>query len=175
MICINVAVDSPTLYQYVLLHSKYNLTQEKDNSSDDFYVADQQQLTSIPINVKNLHFCHFNQPLDMFTIDNNTFCSLRSIHIGVNSLFNDWKFVIEGLPSLIEISIGNNCHTRNHETMRNDGLFRVMDCPMLCRLKIANDCFNYFKEFGLSNLPSLQLLDIGNNCFLHSDFIVKGM
>ena len=49
---------------------------------------------------------------------------------------------------------------------RNDGSYRIVNCPKLKSIQIGDGSFNDYHSFELNNLPSLQSIDIGDwYCF----------
>ena len=84
------------------------------------------------------------------------------------------EFTLDDLPSLNSVKIGLECFTFGFEE-RNDGSFRISNCPDLRHLEIGHNAFGDYKTFELSNVNSLQSIDIGSNCFAFSDLKIKGM
>lgn len=59
---------------------------------------------------------------------------------------------------------------------RNDGVYRIANCPKLKRIKIGLRSFIDYQSFELTNLPSLQSIDIAEYCFLYApSFSLTGM
>ena len=79
-------------------------------------------------------------------------------------------FVIDGLPNLMTVKIGERCFMSG-DRGRN-GLFRIMNCPNLRQLEIGNRSFNQFRFFKLTNVNSLQSITFGNSCFDQSDIFL---
>ena len=48
---------------------------------------------------------------------------------------------------------------------RNDGSYRIVNCPKLKSIQIRQFSFWDYHSFELNNLPSLQSIDIGHGCF----------
>ena len=62
-------------------------------------------------------------------------------------------------PFLTSIVIGDNCGKNEID------LFDISCCPHLTSLVIGNNCFPHSSGFSLCNLPKLQRLQIGVDCF----------
>ena len=127
---------------------------------------------------------------DGLTIDNHT----ESIEI-VNSSFNEVKSFVPPffLHSLKRIVIGNDCFERVRlfelnglielesvvigkrsfstkpnepwNSIRRDGVFSIVNCPILESIQIGDYSFGDYHSFELNNLPSLQSIDIEYMCF----------
>ena len=41
-----------------------------------------------------------------------------------------------------------------------------MDCPKLKSIKMGHESFKEYDSFELKNLPSLQSIEIGEDCFI---------
>ena len=50
-------------------------------------------------------------------------------------------------------------------TKRADGFFRIVNCSELKSIQIGRYSFSDYRSFELSNLPSLQFIDIDIECF----------
>ena len=81
--------------------------------------------------------------------------------------------MIDGLESLESVKIGEYSF-RIDWRERNDGIFRITNCPNLCQLEIGDWSFWDFKSFELSNVNSLQSIKFGDWCFVFADFSLKG-
>ena len=106
-------------------------------------------------------------------MDLSEFKRLKRIEIGNQCFQHVREFVIDGLPSLESVKIGEWCFTIDEEE-RDDGLCRITNCPNLRQLEIGGGSFIDFKSFEISNVNSLQSIEFGNNCFGNSDFSLKG-
>ena len=74
-------------------------------------------------------------------------------------------FEVDRLDELESVVIGKKSFRFGYDE-RNDGLYRVVDCPKLNSIQIGDWSFYDYHSFELSNLPSLQSIDIGRYCFL---------
>ena len=90
---------------------------------------------------------------------------LRRIVIGSNCFGSVRVFELDGLSELESVVIGEKSFSINMYE-RTDGIFRIVNCPMLKSIEIGDFSFrDYSSSFELNNLPSLQSIDIGDNCF----------
>ena len=118
---------------------------------------------------------------------------------GLCTSYQGTKIIIQGLPMLKTIVIGNNCFEsvrlvelnglyelesvsigqrsfRIGDKEQSDGSCRIVNCPKLRSIQIGQDSFSDYHSFELSNLPSLQSIDIGENCFLYApSFSLAGL
>ena len=95
-----------------------------------------------------------------FNITNNGV--LKRIVIG-NKCFGKVRvFELDGLDELESVEIGQDSF-RISDKERNDGSYRIVNCPKLKSIQI-DESFRDYHSFEL-NLPSLQSIDIGNMCF----------
>ena len=82
---------------------------------------------------------------------------------------------LDGLRELESVVIGQRSFTyaktdydiRYHVT-RTDGVCRIVNCPKLKSIQIGDWSFSDYHSFELNNLPSLQSIDIGRDCFFYS-------
>ena len=120
-------------------------------------------------------------PIEIVSI--TSFYRLKSITIGNNGLMDVRVFILDYLPSLESVKIGEKSFDLSHDIMdfcdyicreRDDGACRITNCPNLCQLEIGDDSFADFNSFELSNLNSLQSINFGYNCFKYADFSLKG-
>ena len=127
--------------------------------------------------------------------------TVESINItdGLCSSYNGRGFILKYLPALKSIVIGSNCFGRvrsfeldgldelesvviGHESFRinlferNDGSYRIVNCPKLKSIQIGYDSFRDYHSFELNNLPSLQSIDMGEWCFKYApSFSLAGL
>ena len=108
-----------------------------------------------------------------FNISNNRV--LKSIVIG-NGCFGKVRvFDLDGLSELESVVIGKNSF-RIDNAERNDGDYRIVNCPRLKSIQIGYHSFYDYHSFELSNLPSLQSIDIGYISFFYApSFSLTGL
>ena len=73
-------------------------------------------------------------------------------------------FELDGLNELESVVIGQQSF-RIGSFERNDGSYRIVNCPKLKSIQIGHHSFGDYHSFELNNLPSLQSIDIGGWCF----------
>ena len=96
-----------------------------------------------------------------FNITNNG--ELKRIEIGNDSYGDVREFDLEGLSELESVMIGQRSF-RISDKERNDGSYRIVNCPKLKSIQIGDYSFSDYHSFELNNLPSLQSIDIGWQC-----------
>ena len=106
------------------------------------------------------HFSENN--ITTFNITNNG--KLKRIQIGNDCFGKVRVFELDGLSELESVVIGNESF-RISGNERNDGSYRIVNCPKLKSIQIGNRSFYDYHSFELNNLPSLQSIDIGEWCF----------
>ena len=108
-----------------------------------------------------------------FNISNNEV--LKSIVIGDNCFGKVRVFDLDGLSELESVVIGESSF-RIDKYERNDGDYRIMNCPKLKSIQIGNNSFQDYHSFELNNLPSLQSIEMGKDCFfLAPSFSLTGL
>ena len=99
-----------------------------------------------------------------FNISNNGV--LKRIVIGNNCFGKARVFELDGLSELESVSIGGSSFSIITMTpwtsMRNDGSYRIVNCPKLKTIVIPDRSFADYHFFELRNLPSLQSVTLGN-------------
>ena len=99
---------------------------------------------------------------------------LKQIVIGDDCFGSVRVFELNGLSELESVVIGERNFTigKDWDTIktskRTDGSCRIVNCSKLKSIQIGVDSFGDYHSFELNNLPSLQSIDIGENCFLNS-------
>ena len=168
-------LDADGLRDYVILHSKYNVVHEGMQSKDRYFIPPNQSIEDIPTDIQHLYICGIEKYREeKLIISTNSFHQLKSITIGYKCFKHVREFVIDGLESLENVIIGEECF-RISNSERNDGVCRITKCPNLRQLEIGDRSFEDFKSFKLSNVNSLQSIKFGNVCFLYAgEFSLKG-
>ena len=82
-------------------------------------------------------------------------------------------FELDGLNALESVTIGtwSLTYARTDDDYgtksdRSDGCCRIGNCPKLRSIRLGYRSFSDYHSFELCNLPSLQSLEIGDDCFL---------
>lgn len=104
-------------------------------------------------------------------LDFSRFKELETLKIGRNC-FNYPSIVsIVDLTHLKHIEIGEYSFQDNS----SEAELVVSRCSSLVSLAIGGHSFSHFKFFKMSDLPSLETLEIGADCFREADFKMKSM
>ena len=104
----------------------------------------------------------FNNGVPSISIANNQ--KLKRIEIGNRCFGKVREFELNGLSELESVVIGQ-LSFRISDLERNDGSYRIVNCPKLKSIQIGYASFNDYHSFELNNLPSLQSIVLGDHCF----------
>ena len=98
--------------------------------------------------------------------------SLATIVIGDDCFGSARVFELDGLNALESVTIGTWSFTYARtdddygtKSDRSDGCCRIGNCPKLRSIRLGYRSFSDYHSFELCNLPSLQSLEIGDDCF----------
>lgn len=131
------------------------------NAEDFASLSD--HLTSITVNACE----NYQQEI----LDFSRFKELETLKIGGNC-FNYPSIVsIVDLTHLKHIEIGEYSFQDNS----SDAELVVSGCSSLVSLTIGSHSFSHFKVFKVSDLPALETLEMGADCFREADFKMKNM
>ena len=101
--------------------------------------------------------------------------SLKRIVIGDRCFGKVRVFELDGLDELESVEIGQDSF-RISDKERNDGDYRIVNCPKLKSIQIGDYSFGDYHSFELNNLSSLQSIDIGMDCFIYApSFSLTGL
>ena len=106
--------------------------------------------------------------------------SLKRLVIGDDCFESVRLFELNELTELENIEIRKRSFTIGKDwdsiktSKRADGVCRIVNCPKLKTIEIGDYSFADYHSFELSSIPSLQSIDIGNNCFDFAPFILTG-
>ena len=139
-------------------------TDEIESTSGLFYIGNCPQLRQLT--VRNNSFCFFKS----FKLSNLN--SLQTIDIGEGCFQNVREFVLDGFPSLKSVMIDKRCFTISNKR-REDGICCITNCPSLLHVGIGSGVFQDFTQFTMTNVPLLQSIDFGTNCFYRANFMLK--
>ena len=81
------------------------------------------------------------------------------------------RFDLIGLDCLEKVTIDRSSF-RSDKTNEPEGECCILDCPHLSVISVGDFCFQYYTSLHLINLPSLQTLELGQNCFYHTSAFV---
>ena len=97
---------------------------------------------------------------------------LKRAVIGNECFGNARVFELDGLNALESVTIGTWSFTYARtdddygtKSDRSDGCCRIGNCPKLRSIRLGYRSFSDYHSFELCNLPSLQSLEIGDDCF----------
>ena len=84
-----------------------------------------------------------------------------------------------GLCNLERVVIGEKCFTDATSSVKLNRQFLLKDCPLIRELKIGPDSFSVYLSFVLGNLPSLEVIEMGelnrsSNNFYYASLELKG-
>ena len=102
------------------------------------------------------------------------FSKIKRIVVAECWLPNIREFVIDGLPNLESVKIGNQYFKIDCCRERVGGVCRITNCPKLRHLEMGNYCFQDIQSFELSNVNSLQSIKFGEYCFYYADCLING-
>ena len=106
---------------------------------------------------------YFNDDsITSFNITNSR--SLKRLEIGENCYGKVRVFDLNGLSELESVVIGQKSFRFGYDE-RNDGSYRIVNCPKLKSIQIGHWSFEDYHSFELKNLPSLQSIDMGEDSF----------
>ena len=99
---------------------------------------------------------------------------LKSIVIGDNSFGKVRVFDLDGLSELESVVIGQDSF-RIGSSKRNDGSYRIVNCPKLKSIQIGDYSLADYHSLELRFLSSLQTIDISGWCFRYAPFSLTGL
>ena len=103
-------------------------------------------------------------------------CDCKRIVIGDGRFGKVRVFELDGLDELESVVVGRESFCISDYNERNDGSYRIVNCPKLKSIQIGYHSFSDYHSFELNNLPSLQSIEIGNFCFWHApSFSLTGL
>ena len=140
---------------------------DEERSDGSYRIVNCPKLKSIQIGNESFR--------DYHSFELNNLPSLQSIVIG-NECFGKVRvFELDGLGELESVVIGEMCF-RISDKERNDGSYRIVNCPKLKSIQIGYHSFEDYHSFELNNLPSLQSIDIRERSFLNApSFSLTGL
>ena len=103
---------------------------------------------------------------------------LKRIVIGDDCFGSVRLFELDGLNVLESVVIGQRSFTIGKDwytiqaSNRTDANTHIMNCPKLKSIRIGDYSYGDYHSFELNNLPSLQSIEIGNNCYNMAPFIL---
>ena len=113
-------------------------------------------------------------------LDLSKYKKVATIEIKDHNFSNTDHFDLSGMKELTSLKIGNNCFYIDDRINRMNRTFTIVDCSELRSIIIGARSFLYYSGgFELNQLPSLELIQIGNKeedsySFSYSNLILKG-
>ena len=137
-------------------------------------IRNRTEFNSIPLDVEDLWIGRFDTS-DVSEFSPSRFQSLKTLVIG-NGCFGKVRvFELDGLSELESVVIGES-GIRIDRKERNDGSYRIVNCPKLKSIQIGYHSFEDYHSFELNNLPSLQSIDMGEDNFEYAiSFSLTGL
>ena len=129
----------------------------------------------LPLGIEELTIgiCSFNDRGISSINFSSAFIQLKRIEIDSYCFKYVREFLLDGLEKLESVKIGWDCFIiSDYEHV--DGICRITNCPNLRELEIGHRSFCGFNHFEVSNVNSLQSIQIGYGCFGYADCILKG-
>lgn len=97
------------------------------------------------------------------------FASLETLVIGSNCLHNCPYFLVVSVPQLQSLVIGDNSvygRMKDCRDLTTNELKCIIDgCPQLESIRIGNNSFCDYRRLYLTDLPRLQVLEVGESSF----------
>ena len=137
-------------------------------SRGSYLVPSNQAIENTPKDVTNLYIGMHGEPrernlseegLTVVNFYSLGLTQLQSISIGSGCFEEIEEFVLDGLEKLENIRVGNSSFSDCGR------ICRITNCPNLRQLLISYDSFGLFDRFELSNVNSLQSIQIDSDCF----------
>ena len=98
---------------------------------------------------------------NMTVLDVSGLTSLQEMSVGSGCFRNVEEVLIEGLPSLIKVVIGENSFTEKN------GAFTLRNCSSVQELRIGNYSFAYYSILVIEEVPLLTEVVIPSNSFMN--------
>ena len=92
---------------------------------------------------------------------------LKRIVIGKSCFGKVRVFELVGLNELESVVVGQDSFMISGNE-RNDGSYRIVNCPKLKSIQIGDYSFYDYHSFELNNLPSLQSIEMGEDSFFYT-------
>ncbi|KAM7454285.1 hypothetical protein BLSTO_04958 [Blastocystis sp. subtype 1] len=105
-----------------------------------------------------------------------TFCvsywkQLKVIEIGAHSMKSVRVVRLVGLNALEKVIVGMHCFTSiQAKDKQSKCSFTLRDCERLKELRVGRESFSDYSVFDVSNLPSLEVIEMGSMEYCSSNF-----
>lgn len=167
-------VDARTLSDNITSLSSYQVVSDYHHSMETAFLRERCTLSDISINIQFLFIMDFCYTVSKSFVLDHQYANLVSINIGSGCFHNVNRCVMNDLPCLENVIVGQSCFGKD-EHLFDIGCCYITNCPKLCRLRIGNHSFEYFRIFQLAGVGLLQSVSFGKGCFAYSDFSLQGM
>ena len=108
---------------------------------------------------------------DITFIDWSEYRELESISIGDNCFARVEELHIDGLERLKNLTIGENSFTRLRGDQNYNRKFYLTNCPVLKEVRFGVGSFADYTSSFVENLPSLEMIQYGDDSFIHIAFV----
>lgn len=118
----------------------------------------ESELVSTPPSVEELWICRI-KVTQLSSWELNDYQLLKKLVLGNSCLIGLSHLRLSGLNELEYVSVQSDC------CFGGKGSFQVARCPKLRSLQIGNYSFSDYHVLELEELPSLESIAIGEQCF----------
>ena len=145
----------------------------KISSCEEFDLLDKSKVTYITFPTRDE--CTSYVPTE---VDLSGFTKLEAFETSTYNFKKVTSVKANGLQNLEYLTFGYGAF--QGDSVNKDGSFSVTDCPNLKEIYVEERAFMYYNSFTLSNLPSLEILKIGepgvySNCFYNAALVLDGI
>ena len=103
---------------------------------------------------------------EWFSFDLSLFSHLRELRVNDGCCHCVEEVKLIGLNQLERVVIGDSCFTYYHEGEMNPNRhFYLKNCERLRELKMGHHSFSDYSVCEIENVPSLEVIEMGNNSF----------
>ena len=175
-----VELIAPTtcfLSKYIQLNSLVPENQQHTASPTEWIISTEEAFDLIPEEIETLYIRH-SACFSLLHFEIISLPHLASLRLCNETLPHCTSFCIESLPTLTYLGIGHYCCTNQKagKNPRIEGCCRIAKCPSLLKMELESHSFEYFLSLEINQLPSLQQIKTGTNCFQNiPKVIIRGM
>ena len=158
-------IDCDGLNQYFTFHSNAIPSSRSDPTVPKYILWEsieemESKLDAVVLGLMNSPFSHTTE------LNFTVFTHLKELFIGYNCVINVNRLIVDGLNELELISIKECSFTLyQQEVNESTNGVLIINCPFLKRIEIGNESFEKYVSCEFTNLPSLQSISIGEDCF----------
>ena len=136
----------------------YLLFGREDPSPESHIVKRESGLTTIPASTEELWICRFDCT-KVLSWELSGLQMLRVLVLGNRCLIGLNDLRLNDMDVLERVSVKSDC------CFGGKGCFHISKCPKLCCIQIGNCSFPDYQSLELEELPSLESVEIGEQCF----------